>query len=129
MVIFPRPGDSKFPSALKRRRTAAGLSVTELAKKIGIGPSNVSKYELGRQVPKNSVYLRIVEELEQAEVELTDLTSDDFSVKAALRLLQRALEVEFGCGNATVSLNLNLNSSETQDSDQASTAPSPPPPG
>jgi len=42
---------TKFKDMLKYYRNAAGLSQAELAKKIGVSPSTISMYEVGKREP------------------------------------------------------------------------------
>jgi transcriptional regulator with XRE-family HTH domain len=49
--------------SLKALRESAGLSQAELARKAGVGKSQLSKYENGKELPKLETLARLVEAL------------------------------------------------------------------
>lgn len=50
-------------SRIRQARIARGLSMRELAGKVGVSPTAISKYEHGESVPRPSVLLRLAREL------------------------------------------------------------------
>lgn len=50
---------------IKSARTAAGFSMRELARRVGISPQAISKYERGINVPSSAVLLRLAQALDK----------------------------------------------------------------
>ncbi|NPV30275.1 MAG: helix-turn-helix transcriptional regulator, partial [Firmicutes bacterium] len=48
---------------LRLARRAAGLSLRELANRVGVSPQAISKYERGLDIPSSGVLLRLAEAL------------------------------------------------------------------
>lgn len=57
------PDTSTFGGRMQAAREAAGLSVKELARKLGMHPDSVMKWELGEAIPKTNRLPAILERL------------------------------------------------------------------
>jgi transcriptional regulator with XRE-family HTH domain len=55
----PRPAPATIAGRLKRWREALGWSQRELARRIGVCPSTVERWELGRRVPRGAYLAKV----------------------------------------------------------------------
>jgi transcriptional regulator with XRE-family HTH domain len=79
---------------LRARRERAGLSVSELARRAGVAPQDVSKYEAGRMAPGPDRLAAIAQALHAVPLDLVD--------RAALGRGLRSLRVAAGLTQADV---------------------------
>lgn len=56
--------ENLFGKRLKQSRQAAGLSLRALAQKVGVSPSAIQKYELGKIVPSSDMLIKLSNALE-----------------------------------------------------------------
>lgn len=57
--------DQRFiPARLKEARLVRGLSINELASRVGLSKQAISQYELGENEPKPSTMMGIIRELD-----------------------------------------------------------------
>lgn len=54
------------PSEIKKKRKAAGLTLEELAKRMGVQPMTLWRYEKGTRKPHH-IFLRVLEEALEKE--------------------------------------------------------------
>ena len=66
------PSNAKFAAFITHHRKRLGLSVTELAEKVGVTKSNVSVWESGQFLPKLNVLERLARALEVSYEELLE---------------------------------------------------------
>ena len=83
----------KFNEKLKKLRTEAHLSQTELAKIVGITERSIYNYEMSDRIPKVDVVKRIADAL---SVSVDYLTSDDNDDRERSKIFMANAKEQFG---------------------------------
>ena len=71
-----------FMTQLRRHRLAAGLDQADLAKRVGVSVSAVSRWEAGMDIPRGSRFKQIAKVLGIKPIELTRLIEPELEVPA-----------------------------------------------
>lgn len=72
-----------FMTQLRRHRLAAGLDQGDLAKRVGVSVSAVSRWESGQDIPRGSRFQKIARVLGIKPLELTQIIAPETELTSA----------------------------------------------